>query len=118
MALYAEGEIALVTRLTTEFQVTETQARNAMNVAWMGLACGGEAPLDVAGLKFEQAGDALLVYEDHLMICTLDFEAGALPRKVVSFAQVEPVDDEDGWDGFDRYMEMQRRWLPQLPTAA
>ncbi len=112
MALYADGEIALVARLTAEFQVTERQARDAMNVAWMGLACGGEAPLDVAGLKFEQAGDVLLVYDGRLMICTLDFEAGALPRKVVPFAHVEPVDDESGWDEFDRYIEMQARRLP------
>lgn len=118
MALYIEGENALVARLTTEFSVTEAQARTAMNAAWMGLACG-EAPLDVPGLVFEQCSDFLWVYENDQMICTLEFEPGVLPRRVVPFADLTPVDDgDDGWDEFDRFMEEQSRWLPPLRSAA
>jgi len=118
MALYIEGETALVARLTTEFSVSETHARTAMNAAWMGLACGEET-LDVPGLVFEQFGDHLQVYENDQMICTLDFEPGVLPRKVVPFADLTPVDDgDDGWEAFDRFMEEQSRWLPPLRSAA
>ena len=119
MALHIEGEIALVARLTTEFSVSDAQARTAMNTAWMGLACG-EEPLDVPGLVFEQYGDHLQVYENDQMICTLDFEPGVLPRKIVPFSEVATAveDGDDGWDQFDQFMEDQARWLPPLRAAA
>lgn len=106
MALYIEGENALVARLTTEFGITDAQARTAMNVAWMSLACG-DKPLDVPGLKFEQCGEFLWVLEDGLMIATLEFEPGVLPRKVVPFQEVADrmAEDDGGWDAFWDHME-------------
>lgn len=113
MALFIEGETALVARLATEFQVTEDQARTAMNAAWMGLACG-ETPLDVPGLVFEQCGDHLWVYENDRMICTLEFESGVLPRKAVPLADPDPAadDDEAGWDAFMERYELDLRTIP------
>ena len=106
MALYIEGEDALVARLTTEFGVTEAQARTSMNIAWMSLAYG-EKPLDVPGLTFEQCGDFLWVNEGEQMIATLEFEPGVLPHKVVPFQEVANgmAEDDGGWDAFWDHME-------------
>jgi hypothetical protein len=107
MALHLEGENALAARLTAEFGVTTDQARASITAAWMSLACGGDAPLDVAGLAFEQCGDFLWVHEGERMIATLEFEPGALPRRVVPPPpEADDADDDPaGWNAFWDHMD-------------
>ena len=100
--LTTEGEEALVKRLTTEFSITSEQAMTAINIAWMSLAFGDE-DLNVPALVFERVGDGLQVFENEQIIAVLEFDAGVLPRNVVSFVPRSNVDVEaDDWDYYQQ----------------
>ena len=99
--LTEQGANQIADLMVAEFGMTETQARAAIEEAWMSLA-SGDAEIDVSMVTFDRIGDGLAVYEDDAMIAVLVLAAGVLPPRAVQ--AFDPADTLDPYGDADDFM--------------